>query len=263
MCKPRQWNTERGKPYLFRRSVDQQAISEISTNRADLEHFTELSIRLSEVLDDIGAGKDTVLERRRTYLWRERMEMIDTKIGGRDWNFFHFGSQTEGTTTPGLQSDIDILCTDNKVNAMRSYSDWKAGMTRNYLMLNDEITPPQQYLLQVIKLKTPEPEISLCDDCFVRKDSGQVLLSAERWKQDQKLLIWDRGSGIATENGPSVSWVPNWDIVQSIHILKPLPEIQHWIARCSGRPWPPVQVLEAACVTPCFLLPAGHPDSDY
>ncbi|KAH3690285.1 hypothetical protein DPMN_192165 [Dreissena polymorpha] len=67
------------------------------------EHFTEMSIRLSEVLNNIGAGQKTVLERRETFLWREHMMMISFQLLGKKiFEIFHFGSQSEGTTTPGL-----------------------------------------------------------------------------------------------------------------------------------------------------------------
>ncbi|KAH3716546.1 hypothetical protein DPMN_059270 [Dreissena polymorpha] len=46
------------------------------------EHFPALSIRLSEVLDGIGAGKFTVMERRETYLLRESMETIKMQLWG-------------------------------------------------------------------------------------------------------------------------------------------------------------------------------------
>ncbi|KAH3740502.1 hypothetical protein DPMN_047208 [Dreissena polymorpha] len=226
------------------------------------EHFTELSIRMFDALDDSGAGKETVLERRRTFLRREHIEKIAYQLQGHDIECFHFGSQSEGTTTPGLQSDIDFLTSDHKFNIMTFWEDWKTGMN-NLLMLHDDTTPPQQYLLQVIKPYTPEPVTSLTDDRLVRKDSGQILLSAERWKQHVEYENRAEGLGEATKNGPSVSFTPNWDIVNACHIRKPLPEIQHWIDRCRGKHWPPVQLLEAARIAPCFLVPAGHPDSDY
>ncbi|KAH3750085.1 uncharacterized protein LOC127848803 [Dreissena polymorpha] len=224
------------------------------------EHFTELSIRMSVALDDSGAGKETVLERKKTYLRREQIEHIFLQHLGKDEECFHFGSQSEGTTTPGLQSDIDLLSSYKEMNIMTVWEDWKAGMA-NLLMLRDDTTPPQQYLLQVFLEDTPEPVTNLTHDTFVRKDSGQILFSAERFKQYQEYM--GRFLGEATTNGPSVSFVPNWDMVQACHVLKPLHEIQHWIDRCRGRPWPSVQLLEAARVAPCFLVPAGHPDSDY
>ncbi|XP_052239720.1 uncharacterized protein LOC127850612 isoform X4 [Dreissena polymorpha] len=207
------------------------------------EHFAELSFRMFDALDDSGAGKETVLERRRTFLRREHIEKIAFQLQGNNIECFHFGSQSEGTTTPGLQSDIDFLLSYNKCNIMTVWEDWRTGMY-NLLMLHDNTTPPQQYLLQVIQDYTPEPVTSLTDDCFVRKDSGQILFSAERWKNN-----------IAYDTRDQVSC--------TFHVRKPLPEIQHWIDRCRGKHWPPVQLLEAARIAPCFLVPAGHPDSDY
>ncbi|KAH3740456.1 hypothetical protein DPMN_047162 [Dreissena polymorpha] len=134
-----------------------------------------------DALDDSGAGKATVLERRRTYLRREHFEKIAFQLRGNNRECFHFGSQSEGTTTPGLQSDIDLLVSSNIINIMTVWEDWKSGVL-NLLMLHDSTTPPQQYLLQVIKVYTPEPVTSLTHDTYVRKDSGQILFSAERLK---------------------------------------------------------------------------------
>ncbi|KAH3691000.1 hypothetical protein DPMN_191485 [Dreissena polymorpha] len=76
------------------------------------------------------------------------MEMIAAQQRGIHVECFHFGSQSEGTTIPGLQSDIDVLFSNIKANIMRVWGDWKAGMV-NLLMLNDDMIP--QYLLQVIR----------------------------------------------------------------------------------------------------------------
>ncbi|XP_052234581.1 uncharacterized protein LOC127847058 isoform X5 [Dreissena polymorpha] len=224
------------------------------------EHFPALSILLSDQLDDIGGRKCTVMKRRVTYLRRERVETFQAHLDGFDSACFHFGSQSEGTTTPGLNSDIDLLRSYNRPNIMTDWRDWKAGMS-NLLMLHDYTTPPQQYLLQVIRRDTPEPETRLCDDRYVRKDSWQVLFSSEQWKKETEQQIKDHGE--ITKQGPSVSSVPNWDIVNAFHVCQPLPEIQHWIERCRGRHWPPAQLLEAARVAPSFLVPVGHHDSDF
>ncbi|KAH3812513.1 hypothetical protein DPMN_140948 [Dreissena polymorpha] len=224
------------------------------------EYFPALSIRISDVLDDIGAGKCFVMERRDTYLRREHMMTIAQQLLGKDQECFHFGSQSEGTTTPGLNSDVDALFSDKRMNIMTGWRDWEAGMD-NLLMLRDDITPPQQYLLQVIKRYTPEEVTRIDDDRFVKKDSGQVLFSSERWKQE---IAQDASKfGEVTTNGPSVSCVSNWDVVMAFPVCKPLPEIQHWIDRCRGRHWPHNQIIEASRKAPCFMVPAGHPDSEY
>ncbi|KAH3749982.1 hypothetical protein DPMN_184498 [Dreissena polymorpha] len=160
---------------------------------------------MSEALDDSGADKETVLERRRTYLLRELIEQIKYQLEGQNVECFHFGSQSEATTTPGLQSDIDFLGSYHQFNIMTIWEDWKASMD-NLLMLRDDTIPPQQYLLQVIEKKTPEPVTSLINDEFVAKDTGQVLLSAEKCKQRIEYEHKVKTCGDVTKNGPSVSF---------------------------------------------------------
>ncbi|KAH3740335.1 hypothetical protein DPMN_047039 [Dreissena polymorpha] len=58
-----------------------------------------------------------------------------------------------------------------------------------------------------IRRDTPGPVTSLIHDALVMKDSGQVLVSAERCKQ--KLEYKARDGGEATKNGPYVSFIPN------------------------------------------------------
>ncbi|KAH3739276.1 hypothetical protein DPMN_045926 [Dreissena polymorpha] len=164
------------------------------------------------------------MERRKTYLWRENMVMIGFTLSGQNCECFHFGSQSEGTTIPGLKSDIDFLTSSTNINIMRVWGDWEYGIV-NALMLKDDIGLPQQYLLQAIRNNTPEPETSLRGDMFVRKDSGEVLISAERHKQIVEYTIQNKEE--ITRNGPSVSNSLNWDMVIAVHVCKPLPEIQH------------------------------------
>ncbi|KAH3740824.1 hypothetical protein DPMN_047538 [Dreissena polymorpha] len=57
----------------------------------------------------------------------------------------------------------------------------KSGM-KNLLMFDDEIIPPQQYLLQVILTDAPQPETNMGNYQFVTKDSVQVMLRSERFK---------------------------------------------------------------------------------
>ncbi|KAH3897265.1 hypothetical protein DPMN_021452 [Dreissena polymorpha] len=63
------------------------------------------------------------MERRETYLWRENMMRVSYQYIGSDLESFHFGSQSEGTTIPGLQSDIDWLSSYNEVNIIRVWVD--------------------------------------------------------------------------------------------------------------------------------------------
>ncbi|WAR20060.1 hypothetical protein MAR_001898 [Mya arenaria] len=105
-------------------------------NMEDLpEFYPSMSLRLSRALSDIGVNSWMVKRRRRTFLMLEVGRTIGEKQEGRDVTTFHFGSQSEGTTTPGLNSDVDELVCFNKINIMASWSEWKFGRI-NYLMVS-------------------------------------------------------------------------------------------------------------------------------
>ncbi|WAR19228.1 NAA40-like protein [Mya arenaria] len=57
--------------------------------------------------------------------------------------------KSEGTTTPGIISDIDRLVCLNDTNLMFSWSDWEAGR-KNMQMVKEETCSPQHYLLRNI-----------------------------------------------------------------------------------------------------------------
>ncbi|KAH3770353.1 hypothetical protein DPMN_171638 [Dreissena polymorpha] len=56
----------------------------------------------------------------------ERIEMIGQQLSGNYLVCVFFGSQSEGTTIPGLQSDIGFLFSNKSVNIMRVWEDWEA-----------------------------------------------------------------------------------------------------------------------------------------
>jgi len=111
--------------------------------------FHHLSEVLYHVLECVGVNPWVVERRRHTFIHREAAADVTHSQEGLDRTHFDFGSQTEGTTTPGLQSDTDLLWTHNDVNIMYSWADWKQEID-NLLMVRDEDTPPQHYLLQGI-----------------------------------------------------------------------------------------------------------------
>ncbi|WAR23687.1 hypothetical protein MAR_037356 [Mya arenaria] len=126
------------------------------------DFYRIMSLRLSRALSDIGVNRWMVRRRRRTFLMLEASLTIRDKVQGLDGTSFHFGSQSEGTTTPGLNSDIDTLTCINDTNIMSSWSEWEAGRL-NMLMLKEETCSPQHYLLQIRYVKDGEPARLLPD----------------------------------------------------------------------------------------------------
>jgi len=138
--------------------------------------FPSLSVLLCRRLDAVGANTLVFDRRRDAFLHRETMYTFTQQAQGLNVDAFHFGSQSEGTTTSGLRSDTDTLISVNDVNIMLHWSDWKRGMF-NLLMVKDESTPAQHYLLQRVRSDEPLPERRVVGPDDVIDSQGPVFLS--------------------------------------------------------------------------------------
>ena len=216
--------------------------------------FAALSELLYAALDAIGVNTWTVARRTDTFLRRETMKTVRFKLMGPNITAYHFGSQSEGTTTPGLQSDIDLLYSYDDVNIMFRLSDWKQGK-ENLLMVRDETTPAQHYLLQWYRSDVPEPETVPLKSRYKELDSrGRVFLSHR--------LVIDIFAGVFGKKhlrrGPSYTDNKDFDNVFAFVCNTLPPEIASWFNKCRPRYWPSTEVLEVARQCVCFLIPDGY-----
>ncbi|XP_052785903.1 uncharacterized protein LOC128221345 [Mya arenaria] len=108
----------------------------------DPENKVLMSLRLARVME--------------TYLLRENIETMVDHLKGVKTTNFHFGSQSEGSTTLGMRSDIvQLKCTEN-INIIFNLTDWEYGI-ETYLMVKEGDSPPQHYWLQYVREDSPEP----------------------------------------------------------------------------------------------------------
>ena len=89
--------------------------------------YNVMSLRLIAALEDLGVTELIISRRRHTFLQEESAATLIHQICGRPCVFYHFGSMTEGTTTPGMGSDIDTLRCDFSVNIMSGRPIGNAG----------------------------------------------------------------------------------------------------------------------------------------
>ncbi|XP_052785881.1 uncharacterized protein LOC128221341 isoform X5 [Mya arenaria] len=222
----------------------------------DPDHKAWMSLRLSRVLDDIGVNRRVVRKRRETFLLREAVETITDKISVENMTSFHFGSQSEGTTTLGMNSDIDLLGCDNETNIMSDWLDWEDGI-QNFLMVKEESTPPQHYWLQWIRKDSPEPvRYNGQENCLPHID-GRVFVSNKIWQDEGKRKY---GNDFRC-SGPSVSFCEEWDIVHAYKCKVLPPEVDRWFHRPRRGHWPTPEMMQAARECSCFLVPDGHFES--
>ncbi|XP_060588840.1 uncharacterized protein LOC132744222 [Ruditapes philippinarum] len=117
-------------------------------SKAKYDH--NISLKLSQVMDDIGVNKELVMKRRETNLLTEKIQtLIEILKYRNDITNYFLGSQSEGTTTEGLQSDYDILKCYNMVNVIQNIGDIKEDRD-NYLMVTDDNTTKGYCYLRLI-----------------------------------------------------------------------------------------------------------------
>ncbi|XP_052775241.1 uncharacterized protein LOC128213514 [Mya arenaria] len=225
------------------------------------DFYRIMSLRLSRALSDIGVNRWMVRRRRRTFLMIEASRTINDKLQGLDITCFHFGSQSEGTTTPGLNSDIDTLSYINDTNIMSSWSEWEAGR-RNMLMVKEETCSPQHYLLQEIRHDSPEPVIHSSGVFRVVDSKGRVLFVNTLFGIITQ-LISIRENLLYYSSGPSHSSFKMYDFVFA-YWCRSLPQECHaWFKRPRPGHWPTPEVLRDVRKCGCFLVPDGYFDSYY
>jgi len=215
--------------------------------------FPSLSVLLCRRLDAVGANTLVFERRRDAFLHREAMKTITHQAQGLNAVSFHFGSQSEGTTTPGLRSDTDTLISMNEFNIMLHWSDWKRGMF-NLLIVKDESTPVQHYLLQRVMSDEPLPETRVEDPDDVIDSQGRVFLS----NLEVIRLCAEKFGANHLRRGPSISNDEDFDYVLAIPCTSLPPEILAWFDAMRPGYWPPPEVFEIARQCPCYLVPDGY-----
>jgi len=168
---------------------------------------------------------------------------------------------TEGTTTPGMGSDIDTLYCKDSVNIMTGQPDWKRGRT-NLLMVKHATCSPQHYRLQEIRPGLPLPRIFLGDEFSVRDADGIIYRSNREGETIVRQLaaVFNRPYINA---GPSHSISEMFDIVVAYRCEIMPVECESWFTRPRLVIWPTQDMLQTARELGCFLIPDGHCDSEY
>ncbi|KAH3721500.1 hypothetical protein DPMN_064428 [Dreissena polymorpha] len=174
----------------------------------------------------------------------------------------------EGSTTPGLHADIDILRVIPSVNVMRAENTWKKGVL-NCLMIGVKGFP-QQFVLQVFRSDIQKPvksENALFKGMFVHHkldDNTQncvVLASDFVLKHAQHLIQPFLSDRSTMASGPSASFHKDIDIVHALSVSGNKDNMKHWIQRTKKGHWPPRELLKEAKYCTWFLVPVGHPSS--
>ncbi|KAH3852309.1 hypothetical protein DPMN_094814 [Dreissena polymorpha] len=183
------------------------------------------SLKLDEVMEDIGVTKEIIYFRRHVHLLQETVSsMLGRPL---EVNVRIFGSQSEGSTTLGMQSDKDILFTSTKYIAR---IDWHlpyryASLVNNmFLVIKTAMSLPQCCSLQPVMLGDDGKIIPLTvehikaeiDDFCVFDHQGRALFTNRLFLKDL-LSNFASDYEAAKQHGPAITLYGDQDIVFSIN----------------------------------------------
>ncbi|XP_053403339.1 uncharacterized protein LOC123555713 [Mercenaria mercenaria] len=212
------------------------------------DELRDFSLRLSRVLDDIGVNERTVMMRRRTGLIFESLNTLERYVTNNgDLTMFMFGSQTEGSTTLGLNSDRDTLIYSNRWNIIQDLCQWEQGKI-NLMMLRDNVAPGY-CRLQMLRSDIPVAREDLPDDDYEYDDEGRVLM---------KNTFHDLQPG-EIRHGPASSDADlNSDYVLGLPCRSWPTEALPWVTRTTAHQWPGRNLKCFSVNGGCFVVPTGH-----
>ncbi|XP_060579311.1 uncharacterized protein LOC132736224 [Ruditapes philippinarum] len=219
--------------------------------------YTEAaSLKLSEVLADIGVNTRMILKRRRAMLLIESMRNMSSYIGLNMMRQYIMGSQAEGTTTLGLNSDTDmIVCPNMYFHVIQDWSDWQPGVI-NLLMIQDHSISPGYCQLQLLRPEEPLPfpecgiMLSTLSD-FIRTDRiGRICFRNSFLTRSA--LSFD---GVV-RHGPACSSVEDDVVFAFTSSTWPL-QARQWLHQQSVGQWPTDEIKQYCCSSGCFLVGVG------
>jgi len=223
--------------------------------------YDVMSLRLIAALEDMGVTELIVGRRRHMFLQDESAWSVTDKLSGLNIVVYHFGSMTEGTTTPGMGSDIDTLHCHDVVNIMSGWPEWERGRD-NLLMVKHETCSPQHYRLQETRPDLPLPLTQPYDEYCVTDNDGKIYRSNKLSEHVTTRVV--AGDNLPyVHAGPSHSWSEMLDFVYAYRCRKLPAECDSWFTRSRPGQWPTQEMLQVARELGCFLIPDGHCDSEY
>jgi len=219
-----------------------------------------MSRHLSRVLDDIGVIQDMTDLRRHIHLLKETLNTISSKLQGYNDTHYIVGSQSEGTTTIGMDSDMDNMIILNNYLVVFDWAEWDKDKII-MLAIKDNTTPPQLCYLQRLRRDLPLKMDVTVNPTDEVDEEGRVLVS-NKWNDD---LIWESSKhlGPMISHGPSKSFSDKVDMVFAFPCASMPPECEILFRRPRPGHFPKPETLERARRYPTFIVPQGHPFSEH
>ncbi|KAL3847904.1 hypothetical protein ACJMK2_018795 [Sinanodonta woodiana] len=215
-----------------------------------------VSHQLSTILDGVGYSPDdrdmNVRCATEFEIFSNIYNSIDTSRD-RVFRLYMFGSRGEGSTGPGLNSDLDFLSQDEEYKIVTDLSDCQVGKIYLYMLQDGDIH--QGYVkLQPIRILPDKSHVPLFSLDSTTDSFGVVLLRNTSFFCDN----------IGYRIGPAVCWyaeLTHGDIVNALRCSQWPGVGNEWLHRRRVHNWPNTHQIQNILKYGCFATPVGHPCS--
>ncbi|XP_052216728.1 uncharacterized protein LOC127834738 [Dreissena polymorpha] len=192
----------------------------------DLKRF---SIKLAQVMDDIGVNEEIISLRRHIRFLMDRIWNI--RCNSLHFKHETFGSQSEGSTTIGMQSDIDTLCYSDRHVACVHLSDCQDSKS-NYFVFKEPTSLPQCCYLQAVgrlenntyflvkrDIKSHSESIGNGMCPFIYDQKGRLLLNSTSIINMFIQFLDNHSPSNVRQNGPAFTFNDDEDNVIAIRCM--------------------------------------------
>ena len=228
-------------------------------------YYRPLSLRLFSVLDEIGASEDVRKVRMESMVTREILETVEFQP---EVSPYIFGSQGDGTTTSGMESDTDLVCILNNLPVVTDPSEHPVGTS--LLLIQDATTPAGYCKLQLTQDGVPQygdvPDADPYPDEECREylqfiaDTDNRLICCFTLRNIDLRVFYQRHGPAMTRNESTVN--VSLDIVVAVECYNTSDFIHNWLSRTRKFDWPSGDILQICKTAGCLFVPVGHPHSE-
>ncbi|KAL4218476.1 hypothetical protein ACF0H5_023210 [Mactra antiquata] len=214
-----------------------------------------LSIKINEVLNHLGLNDEIISYRRKCNLEIECNEKVFFHTRScSPMEIFYFGSQSEGTTTDGINSDLDYVSLHNTIGVLTNSSD-QVPEELIYTFQMDKFTDQGYCCLR---------DISFCEESDVCKSLSPLF--TKHHKPNTSYLMnsfYFRDNVYCDKNereGPSfylkAPYKVEFNALNAFYCTAWPPTVSDTF-RQTKRTWPSDRLVEDILRTRCFVVPKG------
>ena len=185
-------------------------------------------------------------------------------------NMYVCGSTYEGTKTPGLKSDYDVVKVLSNLPKVADISDCPVG--KSLALIQDHTTPAAYFKLQLVHNRLPLFEQDSAVFCHTFFDNFQQQYFAVCSDKNSRLVCCFNPSILISQmydgmHGPAMFRNQRYtfsakDVVTALESSKWPDCASEWLVRQRHFQWPSSDMIQRCKELGCLFVPKGHPFSD-